>query len=77
MGQNIYNVKKKTIFALVTSQKADLEVNAEKRKHIFVPHEENAGQQHKTKAANKSFENVAKLYFRTTLTHANCMHRSK
>jgi hypothetical protein len=31
------------ISVLVTSQKADLEVNAERRKRMFITHEENEG----------------------------------
>jgi hypothetical protein len=61
MGQNINNQKKTTISLLVTSQEADVEVNAEKSKYMFIPHEEYTGRQHNTKASNKSFENVAKL----------------
>ena len=40
MGQNI---KKKTGSALVSSKEADTEVHAEKRKCMFITHEENAG----------------------------------
>jgi hypothetical protein len=37
---------------------SSLEVNAEQTKHVAVPREENAGQNHKIQMCNKSFEKV-------------------
>jgi hypothetical protein len=39
-------------------------------------HEQNAGQNHNIKIANRHFENVAAFkYLRTTLTNENLMHK--
>jgi len=43
MGQNISNVKKKTGSVLVSSKEDDIEVHSEKRKLMFITHEENGG----------------------------------
>ena len=40
-----------------------LEVNTEKTYHVFISHEHNTRQNHDIKAANKSFENLAKYKY--------------
>ena len=61
-----------------------MEVNTEEAYHMFMSHEQSTGQNHNMKAANKSFENLAKCKYlgsttpdqshvretvKTTLTH--------
>ena len=42
---------------------------------MFTSHEQNVGQNHNIKIANRHFENVARFkYLRTTLTNENFMH---
>jgi hypothetical protein len=42
---------------------------------MFMSHEQNAGQNHNMKIANKHFENVAAFrYLRIALTNQNLMH---
>jgi hypothetical protein len=61
---------------LDASKEVGLEVNPEKTEYMLMSHSPKIGQKHSTKAANRSFEDVAKFkYLRTTLTDQNCTHR--
>lgn len=53
-----------------------LGVDAEIIKHRFMSHNQTTGQNHYTKAAYKSYENVAKLkYLELMLTNKNCIYK--
>jgi hypothetical protein len=43
------------------SKGVDLEVNAEKTKHVLISRHQNTGQNHNMNAAYRSFENVAQF----------------
>jgi hypothetical protein len=71
---NINSVNK-TAYLLVASKETVLEANAEETTYTFTFREQNAGQNHNIKTANKSFENVTVLkYVGTTVTDRNLMH---
>jgi hypothetical protein len=54
------------------SRDADLEINAEKTKHMIMSRHPNSGQNQNIRTGNESFENVAKFkYLGTTLTNQN------
>jgi hypothetical protein len=56
------NITKKNTEALTDASKEDeIEVNAQKTKHMSTSCRQNAGQNHKMKTANRSFEDVAKF----------------
>jgi hypothetical protein len=57
-------------------KEAGQEVNMEKTKYMFMSHHQTTEQNHYTKVANKSFENVTKFkYFIIMATNQNCIHR--
>lgn len=73
LNENIHTIKKNRKALLVSSREIDLEVNPEKTRHMFMPHEQNAVQNHNKNTGNKSSEgtetfkywnnsNKAKLY---------------
>jgi hypothetical protein len=69
LGDNIDNVKKNTQTLTDTGKEVGLKVNAEKTKYMLLSRHQNAGQNHKIKIANRSFENVAKFkYLGMTVT---------
>jgi hypothetical protein len=75
LGENINIIKKSTEALLYVSKDVCLEVSVEKSKYIFMSHHQTTGQNHYIKAANKSFENVAKFkYLGMTLTNQNYIH---
>jgi hypothetical protein len=54
------------------SKEVGLEVNTEKTKYMLLSRHQNEGQNHDTKIADRSFENVAQFkYLRTTVTNQN------
>jgi hypothetical protein len=59
LGKNKNTLKKDTEALLDTSKEDDLDGNAEKTKYMFMYYYQNAGQNHHTKMANMSFQNVA------------------
>jgi hypothetical protein len=59
LGDNINATKKNTDTMLKASKEVGLEVSAEKTKYMLLYRQQNAGQTHDMKTANRSFENVA------------------
>jgi hypothetical protein len=60
---------------LDAGKEVGLEVNPEKTKYMLMSHNQNVGQKHSVKMANRPFKDAAKLkYLGTTLTDQNCMH---
>jgi hypothetical protein len=54
------------------SKEVGQEISAEESNYMLPSHHQNAGQNHDTKIANRSFENVAQFkYLETTLTNQN------
>jgi hypothetical protein len=61
LGDNIDTIKKNTETLTGARKEIDLEVNAEKTKYMFLSRHHNAGQNHNTEIANRSFENIAQF----------------
>jgi hypothetical protein len=75
VGKNIDTIKKNTEVVLDASKEIGPKVNAEKIKYILMSHNQNIGQKHNVKIANRSFEAAAKFrYPATALRDQNCMH---
>jgi hypothetical protein len=71
-SDNIDTIKENTETLIDASKEIGLEVNTEKTKYMLLSHHQNAGQNHDTKLANRSFENVARFnYSGTTVTNQN------
>jgi hypothetical protein len=72
LGDNINTIKKDTKSLIDASKEVGLEVNTEKTKYISLSRHQNAGQNHDTKIANRSFENVVRFrYLGTAATNRN------
>ena len=56
LGGSILNIKKNTEALVVASKEIGLEVNAEKTKYMVMSEDQNAGQSHRMKTDDKSFE---------------------
>lgn len=77
-GRDIAAMKKNTETPLIGSKEIDLEVNAEKTKHVPMSHELTAGKNYSIKLGNKSFESVTKFrYFATTLRNQKTVFMKK
>jgi hypothetical protein len=74
VGENIDTIQKNTKALLNASKEVGLEVNPEKTKYMLVSRCQKAGQRHRIRIVNKSFEDVTKFkYLGKTLTDENCM----
>jgi hypothetical protein len=72
LGGSVHDIKKNTETLVVASKEISLEVNAEKTKYMVMSRNQNAGQNHKIKIDNKSFERVEQFKcLGTTLTNRN------
>jgi ribosomal protein S2 len=72
LGDNIDAIKKNMETLIDASKELGLEVNTEKTKYMLLSRNQNAGQSHDVKIANKCFENVAKFrYLGRTITNQN------
>jgi hypothetical protein len=68
VGENI-DTMKKTAALLDASKEGGIEVNQEKTKYMLMSRSQKIGENHSTKTANRSFEDVAMFtYLGTTLT---------
>jgi len=67
-------IKKSAEALLVASKEAGLEVNADKTKHMAMSQNQNAGQSHRIKTDNISFESMKVFkYLGTALTNKSPM----
>jgi hypothetical protein len=74
LGENTYTLK--YIALLEANMDVGLEVNTEKAKYMAVSCHQNAGQNHNSLVANKSFKSVARFkYLRTKVTDQNFIYR--
>jgi hypothetical protein len=72
LGGSVYAINKNTETLLVASKEIGLEVNAEKTKYMIMSRDQNAGQNHKIKIDNESFERVEQFkYLGTTQKNRN------
>jgi hypothetical protein len=75
LSDSTNTVKENSETLLEANRDTDLEINAEKAKHMIMSYRPNSGQNQNTKIANESFEKVAKFkYFGMTLTNQNDIH---
>jgi hypothetical protein len=75
LGGSIHRIKKNTETLVVAGKESGLELNAEKTKYMVMSRDQNAGQNHNIKRANKNFERMEEFkYLGTTLTNRNSIH---
>ena len=75
LGGSIHTIRKNTEALVIASQEIDLEVNAEKTKHMVMYRDQNAGENGNIQIGNKSFETVEQFkYLGKTLTNQNSFH---
>jgi hypothetical protein len=68
LGDNIGTVKRYIETLIDASKEVGLEVNVEKTKYMLLSRHQNAGHNHDTYIANRSYENVAQFkYFGMTV----------
>jgi hypothetical protein len=72
LGDSTYTIKKNAETLIDASKEVGPEVKAEKTKYMLLSRRQNAGQNHDTKIANRSCENLAHFkYVGTIVTDAN------
>jgi len=72
LGGSVHTVKENAEALIVASKEIGLEVNADKTKYMVMSRDQNAGQSHRMKIDNISFERVEEFqYLGTTLTNKN------
>ena len=70
LGGSIHTVGKNTEAIVIASKVTGLEGGADKTRYMVMSRDQNAGQSHKIKIDNSSFERLEQLkYFGTTLTN--------
>jgi hypothetical protein len=68
LGGRVHTIKDNINALVVASMETELELNADKIKHMITSREENGGGSHNIKIGNRSFEMVEQLkYLGTTL----------
>jgi hypothetical protein len=67
LGGGTQTITRNKEVLLFTSKKNGLQVNAEKTEYMIMSPEENAGQNHNIKVANKSFKSVEQFKYSETL----------
>jgi hypothetical protein len=63
LGGSIHTIKKNIEALMVVSKEIGQKVNAERTKYIVISQDQNAGQSHKTKIDNNSFERVEEFKY--------------
>jgi hypothetical protein len=58
LGGSVRNLKKNAEALVVAIKETGLQVNADKTKYMVMSRDQNAGQSHRIKIANSSFERV-------------------
>ena len=69
LSEGIHTTKKNTEALVIVSKEIDLDVNAEKTKHMVISRDKNVRQNSNIKTGNKSFERVEQLKYLRTITY--------